>query len=44
MNCMLGSTIHLGFDVIMTFRQSSHKSKIICYFKIAALLTKIVLW
>ena len=36
-NCTLGSIIHLSPNAVMTTKLFSHKSKFICYFKIAAL-------
>ena len=41
-NCVLGFTIHLGLDTIITTRPSSHYSKFICHFRIATLSKKIV--
>ena len=44
MNCTLSSTIYLGSNVVMTAIASSHKSRFICYFKIATSLREIVFW
>ena len=43
MNCMLGSTIHLDSNSVITGGLSSPKSRFICYFRIGTLLRGIVL-
>ena len=42
LNCMLGSTIYLGSNSVMIAGTSRHKSRFICYFRIAIILREIV--
>ena len=42
MNCILGFTIHLGYNIVMTAGSSSHKSRYICHFRIITLSRGII--